>query len=141
MPPPAGKLTVRGIDRALFEGSFVLRALARFTDAAGVPHEVLLGSQAVLSRRNVVRCANCLTHLEVVAHFPLDTVPPAARDAAEYRLAIQHRGRTPTLQPLTVDASGGAAGSPATAALLAAPPQPERHALPTRLRFSLTRSA
>ena len=37
-------------------------------------------------------CANCLTHLEVIAHFPLSTMPADAVDQAEYRVEIQHRG-------------------------------------------------
>ena len=86
------KLTVRGIDRALFQGSFVLRAYAKVKDANGEITGYYLGHYSVLSRRNVVMCANCLTHLEVIAHFPLSTVPADAVDQAEYRVEIQHRG-------------------------------------------------
>lgn len=46
----------------------------------------------MLSRRDVVRCANCLTHLEVVAYFPLSSLPKEARDRAEFGIVIDHRG-------------------------------------------------
>jgi tyrosinase len=88
------KLTVRGIDRALFQGSFVLRAYATITNEKGKPMEYYLGHHSVLSRRNVVRCANCLTHLEVVAHFPLSSIPAKDVDKAEFRVEIQHRGKS-----------------------------------------------
>ena len=88
----AKKLTVRGIDRALFQGSFVLSAYATVKHANGETTEYYLGHHSVLSRRNVVKCANCLTHLEVIAHFPLSSMPADAVDQAEYRLEIQHRG-------------------------------------------------
>jgi tyrosinase len=88
------KLTVRGIDRALFDGSFVIRAFATITDDKGEATENYLGDHAVLSRRNVVSCANCLTHLEVIAHFSLHTIPEELVDKAEYSITIQHRGNT-----------------------------------------------
>ena len=81
------KLLVTGIDRALFQGSFILRAYATVNDK-----EYYLGHYSVLSRRNVVKCANCLTHLEVQAHFPLSNVPADEVDRAKFRLVIQHRG-------------------------------------------------
>ena len=88
------KLTVRGIDRALFEGSFVIRAFATITDDKGNASEYYLGDHPVLSRRNAIRCANCLTHLEVIAHFSLHTIPADLVDKAEYSITIQHRGST-----------------------------------------------
>jgi tyrosinase len=88
------KLTVRGIDRALFDGSFVIRAFATIPDNKGEVTEYYLGDYAVLSRRNVVSCANCLTHLEVIAHFSLHTIPEELVDKAEYSITIQHRGNT-----------------------------------------------
>ncbi|WP_019501743.1 tyrosinase family protein [Pseudanabaena sp. PCC 6802] len=86
------KLTVRGIDRALFQGSFVLRAYATVQNEKGESTEYYLGHHSVLSRRNVIRCANCLTHLEVIAHFPLGNMPAEAVERAKFRLEIQHRG-------------------------------------------------
>lgn len=119
------KLTVRGIDRALFEGSFVVSAHAKVTSDAGEATDYYLGSHSVLSRRNVVKCANCLTHLEVIAHFPLDGVPAADVDKAQFTIAIQHRGSTKQL-------TGGA-----TVNLLSSAPAGRRlAALPAKLRFT-----
>jgi len=87
----ATKLTARGIDRALFQGSFVLGAYATVTGADGETTEHYLGHYSVLSRWNVINCANCLTHLEVIAHFPLSSALAAAVDRTEYRLEVQHR--------------------------------------------------
>ena len=88
------KLTVRRIDRGLFEGSFVIRAFATITDDQGQATEYYLGDYAVLSRRNAIRCANCLTHLEVIAHFSLHNIPEDLVDKATYSITIQHRGST-----------------------------------------------
>ncbi|MGH3827985.1 MAG: tyrosinase family protein [Pseudonocardiaceae bacterium] len=88
----AQKLIASGIDRALFQGSFVLRAHATTTDVDGEPREYYLGHHSVLNRRNAIRCTNCLTHLEVVAHFPLDRIPLTEVDNATFRVEIQHRG-------------------------------------------------
>ncbi len=87
------KLTARSIDRALFQGSFVIRAFATVPGADGAEDkEYYLGHYSVLSRHNVIRCRNCLTHLEVIAHFPLDDIPSGEADRATYRVAFQHRG-------------------------------------------------
>lgn len=86
------KLEVSGIDRALFQGSFVLRAYATVTDDNGASTEYYLGHHAVLSRRNVVKCANCLTHQEVIAYFPLSSLPEGIADKAQFRIEIQQRG-------------------------------------------------
>ena len=86
------KLTVRGIDRALFEGSFVVRAYASVKGADGASVEYDLGHHAVLCRRDATRCANCLTHMEVIAHFSLDCMPADAGDNAHSWVEIQHRG-------------------------------------------------
>lgn len=85
------KLMVSGIDRALFKGSFVLRAYATVTGADGDVKEYYLGHHSVLNRRNSIRCANCLTHLEVVASFPLVRIPVNEVDNATFRVGIQHR--------------------------------------------------
>jgi tyrosinase len=76
----------------LFQGSFVLGAYATVTGADGETTEHYLGHYSVLSRWNVINCANCLTHLEVIAHFPLSSALAAAVDRTEYRLEVQHRG-------------------------------------------------
>lgn len=86
------KLVVSGIDRSLFQGSFVVRAFASVNDDTGKPLDVLLGTHSVLSRRNVKKCANCLTHLEVVAIFPLNALTPEQVGKAKFRVQFQHRG-------------------------------------------------
>jgi tyrosinase len=111
------KLAVRGIDRALFQGSFVLRAYATANYASGESKEYYLGHHSVLSRRNVIRCANCLTHLEVVAHFSLHPLAAEEVEHATYRVEIQHRG-------------------PAPAALATVPPE-ELAVLPRELKLKL----
>lgn len=86
------KLTVTGIDRALIQGSFIMKAYASVTDANGKTREYYLGHKSILSRWNVVHCANCLTHLDVVAHFPLSAMPADDVPKAEFRVKIIHRG-------------------------------------------------
>ncbi len=86
------KLTVRGIDRALFRGSFVVRAYATVAGEDGEGTEHYLGHYSVLSRWSVVRCANCLTHQEVIAHFPLLSMPHEHVERAGFHIDIQHRG-------------------------------------------------
>ena len=88
------KLVVRGVDRALFQGSFVLRAYAIVENDYGKVNTYYLGHHSVLSRRNIVHCANCLTHLEVIAHFPLSDIPASVdlEKDVRFHLAIQHRG-------------------------------------------------
>ncbi|CRY45518.1 pigment biosynthesis-related tyrosinase [Burkholderia pseudomallei] len=39
-----------------------------------------------------MHCANCLTHLDVVAHFPLSAMPADDVPKAEFRVKIIHRG-------------------------------------------------
>jgi tyrosinase len=110
----AKKLTVRGIDRALFQGSFVLRAYATVKSASGETTQHYLGHYSVLSRRNVIKCANCLTHLEVIAHFPLLNMPADAIKQADFHLEIQHRAAEPSLSSRTLGAAEPrAAGLPA----------------------------
>jgi len=88
------KLTVRGIDRALFQGSFVLSAFAAFDGADGKPTKRFLGHHSVLSRWSVIQCANCRTHLEVIAHFPLSGLTDVEVSRAKFELKVQHRGQT-----------------------------------------------
>lgn len=87
------KLKVSGIDRALFQGSFVIRAYADVKNADGTLKTVYLGHESVLSRRNVVKCANCLTHLEVQAYFSLNALTEQQVAHATFRVEVQHRGR------------------------------------------------
>jgi tyrosinase len=86
-------LTVRGIDRADFQGSFVLTAYGTVEDASGNSTVYYLGHHSVLSRWDVSKCANCRTHLEVIAHFPLTEMPSEAIDQATFTVEVQHRGK------------------------------------------------
>ncbi|WP_437592471.1 tyrosinase family protein [Sorangium sp. So ce1000] len=88
----AKRLMVRGIDRALFQGSFLLTAHATVTDAGGKTKEYYLGYHSVLSRYSVSNCANCRTHLEVIAHFPLKNMPEDEVDRAIFTVKVHHRG-------------------------------------------------
>jgi tyrosinase len=86
------RLMVRGIDRALFQGSFLLTAHATVTDAGGQTKEYYLGYHSVFSRYSVSNCANCRTHLEVIAHFPLRNMPEDEVSRAVFTVKIRHRG-------------------------------------------------
>jgi len=81
------KLEVSGINRALFRGSFVIRAYA---EIKGKRH--YLGHHSVLSRGNVKNCANCQTHLGVSAYFDLDDFSNDIIENATFAIEIQHRG-------------------------------------------------
>lgn len=87
-------LTVSAVDRSLFEGSFVLSAHATVADPQGDTIDYYLGHHTVLSRGNVINCANCLAHLEVVAHFSLDALPAEQVDHATFSVQVRHRGDT-----------------------------------------------
>lgn len=80
------KLIVKGINRSLFQGSFVIEAYAKVN---GETH--YLGHEAILSRGNVARCANCLTHIEVAAGFPLNGLSESKKQP-DYHISITHRG-------------------------------------------------
>jgi len=87
--PSTKKLSVTGIDRSLFSGSFIILAYAKIDGKE--TQEYYLGHHSVLSRWNVHLCANCQTHLEVVAHFDLSKIPEDLISDAEYFLKFQHR--------------------------------------------------
>ena len=89
--PSSKKLMVRGIDRSLFSGSFLLGAFAKVERVDQEPEEYYLGNYSVLSRWNVSLCANCQTHLEVIAHFDLSIMPEDDVSSAQFRLEIKHR--------------------------------------------------
>jgi len=87
------KLTVRGVDRALFQGSFILTAYANVPGADGKTEKILLGHHSALSRWSVIKCANCRTHLEVIAHFSLDGLTEDAVSRATFSVEVSHRGQ------------------------------------------------
>lgn len=119
-------LELRGIDRALFQGSFVLTAIATITAPDGTTSDRIVGHHSVFSRYNVVACANCLTHLEVVAHFPLRAFTDDEVDRSRFRVQITHRakqlpeGLTPEF---TVLDPGGTMQPPGDAKPTATPPR------------------
>ena len=66
---------VGGLDRSRLRGSFLISAFAEI-DGELQP----IGHEAILSRWQVEGCANCMSHLDVSADFPL---PAAARATTE----------------------------------------------------------
>ncbi|WP_114285417.1 tyrosinase family protein [Candidatus Halocynthiibacter alkanivorans] len=82
-------LTVTGVNRAHLQGSFIITALARIGDRVE-----FLGYESVLSRWNVDGCANCQTHLDVSAHFPLDMLSNSEIASATFEATISHRGES-----------------------------------------------
>jgi tyrosinase len=72
--PATGKVvSVTGINRALVRGSFLVSV---FGNVNG--RQVHLGTEAVLSRWNVLYCANCQTHLDVNTFVNVATSGTAA---------------------------------------------------------------
>ncbi|MCF0074352.1 tyrosinase family protein [Dyadobacter sp. CY261] len=63
---PTRIIKVSRINRAPIRGSFMVSAYMTYEG-----QKLHLGTEAVLSRWNVQYCANCQTHLEVKAFFPL----------------------------------------------------------------------
>jgi tyrosinase len=90
-PPPVQKLHVSGINRAATQGSFVLRATAWLPAADGTLEAHDLGHAAVLSRYNVVKCANCMTHTDVMTHFPLSSLTGEQIAAARFKVDMLTR--------------------------------------------------
>ena len=94
-PTPAKVVTVSGISRARYRGSFLISLFGPGDDSP-----VHLGTRAVLSRWNVENCANCQTHLEVRAFFAVPTAgtglmaaatEEVLADASSYQVVIQDR--------------------------------------------------
>lgn len=81
-------LTVSGINRNQFQGSFVISATAEIPGEAPVS----LGSEAILSRWNVQGCSNCQTHQDVVVHFPLNNLTEEQIKEANFVAGVTHRG-------------------------------------------------
>lgn len=84
-------LVVRGMNRGHFRGSFVVTALADMKNSDGTVDHKYLGHQSVLSRWNIEGCANCQTHLDVVARFPLTMMTDAEVAASTFSAEITHR--------------------------------------------------
>lgn len=87
-------LVVSSIDRGLFQGSFLVTAWATLAASDGSERVEFLGHHSVLSRYDVRHCANCLTHMEVVARFPLSGLSEEEVAKAKFRAEIRHRGES-----------------------------------------------
>lgn len=98
-PRHAKKLHVSGINRSAIQGSFILTAYALTAgqDGTTVRHE--LGHSAKLSRYNVAKCANCLTHLDVMTHFALHDFTDEQLDQAEFHVELHSRTGVVELTP------------------------------------------
>jgi tyrosinase len=96
---------ISGVNRAPIRGSFLISAFARVGGK-----RVHLGTQGVLSRWSVQGCANCQTHLEVKAHFPVEGL-----DVDESKIEVEIRTR-----------DGALAAGEHGAAALAVPHSPRR---------------
>jgi tyrosinase len=77
---------VSGVNRAPIRGSFLVSAFAVID---GRKHH--LGTEAVLSRWSVQGCANCQTHLEVKASFPLHELREDLASGAAFEVEIRTR--------------------------------------------------
>ncbi|MES2382786.1 MAG: tyrosinase family protein [Bacteroidota bacterium] len=69
-------IKISKLNRAARKGSFVIAAYTNVTDKDGNTTQELLGFEAVLSRWSVMKCANCLTHLETKAFFKIPNKHP-----------------------------------------------------------------
>jgi len=69
-------IKISKLNRAARKGSFVITAHTNVTDENGKETTQLLGVEAILSRWNVIKCANCLTHLETKAFFKIPSTHP-----------------------------------------------------------------
>lgn len=107
--PRDRKLQISGIDRSLFEGSFVIHAYAELRPVEHVAHphrgkhnhrrekddeveEIYLGRYPVLSRFNIKTCGNCLATVKVGASFCLRALSDEQFERARFRVVFQHRG-------------------------------------------------
>ena len=85
-------LVVRGLNRGLLPGSFVVSAVARITRSDGSEDDRYLGHHSVLSRWNVEGCKNCQAHLDIVSRFPLSMLTDDEVDGATFSANVSHRG-------------------------------------------------
>ena len=93
-----------GINRGRIRGSFLITAIA---DVDGEQH--VIGTEAVLSRWHVEGCANCQTHLQAGATFPLHVL---GDDIDESALHVEVRTRDGLLGGRTHALAATAADEP-----------------------------
>jgi tyrosinase len=79
-------IRVSGINRARVRGSFLVSA---FITVGGKEYHI--DTEAVLSRWNVQGCANCQTHLETKAFFPLPDSPEISIAKPEVVVKVRTR--------------------------------------------------
>ncbi len=89
---------VHNINRADYEGSFVVRLYAQRHDG----EEVEVGREAVLSRWSVSSCRNCQSHLGVDLYVPIHQKTLDYFDGGEikWRVAIQSRDKLQKFSPV-----------------------------------------
>lgn len=92
-------LKVTGIDRAYIQGSFIIRAMTRGKGKSKGAVNRIVGTHSVLSRGDVTRCANCMTHLLTSAVFSLDGFEKVKSED----FYVQVDTRSPPIQPLTIN--------------------------------------
>lgn len=90
------------INRATIRGSFLVTVTAIIDGK-----RYFLGTEAVLSRWSVQGCANCQTHLEVKAVFPLHGHQDKSLESATYEVEIRSRDGVITAPPLAASALPG----------------------------------
>jgi tyrosinase len=81
---PARVLAVTGVNKGAIRGSFLVSAYATQNG-----RKLHLGTEAVLSRWSVEGCANCQSHLEVKAFFPVHAAVAALVDDPHYEIEIR----------------------------------------------------
>lgn len=87
---PTKTVVVSGVDRGAISGSFVIAAFANVNGK-----RELIGAKSILSRWKVQGCANCLTHLEARAHFPVKRSVVAELSPEKVQVEIRTRNREP----------------------------------------------
>lgn len=97
----APTIRVSRINKAPIRGSFTVSAFATVNG-----EKQHIGTESVLSRWSVMGCANCQTHLEVKAFFPLDGIEGLEK-IGEDQVHIEIHGREGVLaSPMLLEAEG-----------------------------------
>ena len=78
-------LVISNINHGEIQGSFVIAAFAKLGGTCD-GEKTLIGSEAVLSRRNTSGCAKCQAHLPVKAFTPLHGISEAGYTDAKVKV-------------------------------------------------------
>jgi len=93
-PPRSHKaLVVSGINRNLIHGSYIVYVFGEVVDKDGLPKQVLLDSESVLSRWHVQGCANCQTH---VTRDHIFAIPDNVRESSIQVTVNTHDSENPS---------------------------------------------